>query len=48
MIQAMVEAQFKGWNLDEVLKDPWYVKCDHGAWRERQRTLGQWKNYQRY
>lgn len=33
MIPAMVEAQFKGWNLDEVLKDPEYVKCDNGAKR---------------
>lgn len=33
MIQAMVEAQFEGWNLDEVLKDPRHVKCDNGAGR---------------
>lgn len=33
VIPAMVEAQFKGWNLDEVLKDPWYVKCDNGPRR---------------
>lgn len=33
VIQAMVEAQFKGGNLDKVLKDPWYVKRDHGARR---------------
>lgn len=33
VIQAMAEAQLEGWNLDEVLKCPWHVKCDHGAGR---------------